>query len=280
MRAILFSGLLILAATQVASADEHDGETNRSRLRFGVLAGVNFSDTTGRACTFSCDDVLPGVNLEATFKTKDQLSIGGFVLYPLHRAYALRLEARLTMKGAKSTHSAPAVMFDDSTPTDVFVQYTLEHTLRYAHLPVLIQRDIVYDGVFKPHLLAGIGLGYQWSTTGPGTGTAFNEAGRPQATMTGESELSDVSKRFDISVIAGVGTTFPLWRGELEVGVRYEMSILSAIDGTFDTMFETSEPLYLVGATEPLPDVQLDSAPIIAERMRHRVLSVLVGYRL
>ena len=70
-----------------------------------------------------------------------------------------------------------------------------------------------------------------------------------------------------------------LARGALEIGVRYELSVLSSLDGSFSNQLDSSRPMYQPIAGSPDPSVELTSADFVAEGMRNSILSVIAGYR-
>lgn len=292
---LVFSRPLLVAAIAIglcssASADDALGDgTAERRWRAGVLLGVNISNAFGEECTLDCDLDLSMLGIEgfdpaATLRTSDHFTVGGFLTWRLNERYGLRFEARLSQKGVKAQHAAPTVLFDQVDGMDVprfaLISYTLEHKLRYMQVPIMVQMDIPYDNRFKPHVMAGLGFGYLWTADSTGEGNlvdaeSFNTIG----TVTGEGDTSDAASAFDLSVMLGADMVFPLSRGALEIGVRYELSVLSSLDGSFSNQLESSRPMYQPIAGSPDPSVELTSADFVAEGMRNSILSVIAGYR-
>lgn len=286
MRKLFFAGFtaaMLMAVHAPAGADvpstNPSGERSRqSRVHVGVLGGLDITRSLGRECTVSCE--FTDFDPEAILQTGEKLAGGVFLTYALDPRYRLRVEARFTVKGVKATHIGAATVFlDDGTSADAVLFYTLNHSMRYIQVPILVQRELRYDGVLRPHILAGLAAGYLISARASGTGTLMDEFNRELGEVTGAAEYGDAAKKLDVSAIAGVGLSFPMPRGALELGVRYEFSLLSALDGLFLTTLEGDPTLYQPGATAPDPALQVDSAPLTAESMRHHMVTLSVGYQ-
>jgi hypothetical protein len=269
---------VLMAAHSPAGADPSDTRATPSRVRVGVIAGINITKSLGRECTVSC--AFTEFDPEATLQTGEKLAGGVFLTYALDPRYRLRVEARFTVKGVKAVHLGGGTVFlDDGTSADAVLVYTLNHSMRYIQVPILAQRDFHYDGVIRPHILAGLALGYLVSAHAEGTGTLLDEFNRQLGEVEGEAEYGDAAKKLDVSAIAGVGISFPMPRGSIEFGMRYEISLLSALDGLFLTSLEGDPEFYQPGTTQPDPAALVDSAPLTAESMRHHMVTLTVGYQ-
>ena len=279
--------LTFLAAALLAPAAHADD--GKRRVHAGLLVGINISDAFGDECTLDCDlDLSPlgfeGFDPAATLRTSDHVTLGAFLTLQLRGRWGLRVEGRLSIKGVKAQHGAPVMLFDNVDGMDVprpgFINYTLEHDMRYLQVPVLVQMDIPYDGRFQPHLTAGVGLGYLWTAESTGDGDIFDAMTFSDiGDVTGDGDTSDAAGAFDMSVIVGADMVFPLARGSLEVGVRYELSVLNSLDGAFANELVGSRTLYQPVAASPDPAVELSSGEFVAEGLRNSILSVMAGYR-
>ena len=289
VRSLCFHLLLALALPSVAVADDPRHADSERRWNAGVLLGANISNAFGDECTLDCDlDLAPlgieGFDPVATLRTSDHLTYGAFLTYRLRERYGLRVEARLSTKGVKAQHAAPVLLFDTVDGMDVprfaIISYTLEHDMRYLQVPVMVQMEIPYDDRFKPHVMAGLGVGYLWAADSSGEGNIVDaESFSTIGTITGEGETSDIAGALDLSVIVGADMVFPLARGSLELGVRYELSVLSGLDGSFSNQFESSRTMYQPVADSPDPSVELTSGEFVADSLRNSILTVMAGYR-
>lgn len=266
-----------------------DDSRSQRRLHGGLLLGVNISNSFGDQCTLDCDLDLSMLGFEgfdpsATLRTSDHLTLGGFLTYQLRPRFGLRVEARLSTKGVKAEHIAPALLFDEVDGMDVprfaLINYTVEHNLRYVQVPIMVQMDIPYDNRFKPHIMAGLSLGYLWTADASGEGNIIDaETFSTIGTLTGEGNTTDAASAFDVGVIIGADMVFPIARGAIELGVRYELSVLRSIDGSFTNEFESSRTMYQPIAASPVPSLELTSSDFVADGLRNSILSVMLGYR-
>lgn len=266
-----------------------DGLHSERRLHGGLLLGVNISNSLGDQCTLDCDldpsmFGFEGFDPSATLRTSDHVTVGGFLTYQLGARYGLRVEARLSTKGVKAEHVAPVLLFDEidgmNVPRFALINYTLEHKLRYVQVPIMVQRDIPYDNRFKPHVMAGVSFGYLWSASADGDGNLVDaESFSTIGTVTGEGDTSDAARAFDVSVVVGADMVFPVARGAIELGVRFEQSVLRSVDGSFSNELSSSRTMYQPIAASPTPSLELTSSDFVAEGMRNSILSAMVGYR-
>ena len=287
MRTLSLACLFLLALSTTSRADDSSSQEPR-KWRAGLLLGINMSGAFGTECVVDCDIDLSGFgdtdfSPEGSFRTSDHLSFAGFFSYEVRPRWSVRLEARFTTKGAKVQHTAPALRFEDvggmDVPRFVALPYTLEHRLHYLQVPVLAQMDIPYDDRFRPHVLAGVGIGYLISSSSSGEGSIVDaETFDNLGTVMGEGDQQDAAKGLDLSVIVGAGMVFPLGRGGLELGVRYELGVLSSLDGTFTNQLTSSRTIYQPFASEPTEDLELTEAPFAAVGTRHSIVSVIAGY--
>lgn len=288
MRALSL-GFTLLALTALPLSAHADDRRDERRWQAGVLLGVNVSNAFGDECTLDCELDLSPLGIDdfdpaATLRTSDHLTFGGFLTYQVRPRYGLRVEARLSTKGVKAQHTAPVLLFDEVDGMDVprfaLISYTLEHNMRYVQVPIMVQMDIPYDDRFKPHVMAGVSLGYLWSADSSGDGNIVDaESFSTIGTLTGEGDTGDAASAFDLGIVIGADMVFPVARGAIELGIRYELSVLSSLDGSFGNDFDSSRPMYQPIAASPEPSLELTSGEFVADGIRNSILSVMAGYR-
>ena len=234
------------ASAQTARASEGIVHESESRLRGGLLLGAHFANFDG-----SERQRLVAAAPDFDIEMRERLTVGGFLAVSIRPSWSLRIEALVTMKGARTSDTVPFSANDPRDPlctsdppdpgctvTQFAAQYSLDHILRYLEVPIMAQYDIHYDGAIKPHLFAGPALRFLWATAIDGDGQIVDAMGLATGTLTASSNLDDVSETFDLGLVAGVGIEFPVRRGSLVLTARYEVGLLRAVDGEFTLLLD------------------------------------------
>lgn len=276
-----------VAASPVASDDEGAGSAASDslleprRIRFGLLVGANFADFGGSQRQ-TLELTLP----DADQKARERLSAGFFLALALTPKWTVKGEVMLAMKGAQATDLLPFAgpdlgdsrcmstpPADDCPQVASGAQYSLEYKLLYVEVPLLVQYEVVYDGVIRPHLFAGPSLRFLAATSVDAEGQVGPiDSNNPAltATLTGSGDIDDITEGFGVAAVAGAGVAFPLTRGELFFGVRYELGLFTAVDGSYNVVIDSS--------SEAAGRLPLTFVPISTSSLRHRGLTLHAGY--
>jgi hypothetical protein len=254
----LVAGALGSFAPRAARAQEAATAEPR-RLSGGLLLGANFSDYGGSEDV----EVALGTAMfgaETELATGDKFAAGGFVSYAWNRLWSLRIDALLSMKGARATGALELEGAPQAIP------FAVHHTMRYVQVPVMVQRIIPYDGHIVPRVYAGPSIGVMLSSRVEGE-TVVADAMGDVSTISAESAIEDVSGRVDLGAMIGAGIGFPAWRGRLLVEARYEMFVTKAVDGRY---------------TIPIGEALAPGVEVFmnARSLRNRGVSLLIGFEL
>jgi hypothetical protein len=254
----LVAGALASLAPRAARAQEAAAAEPR-RLSGGLLLGANFSSYGGsEGLEVTLGEVMFGAETELA--TSDNVAAGGFLSYAWNPRWSLRIDALLSIKGAR------AAGFLELEGAEQAIPFTVRHTMRYIQVPLVLQRIIPYDGNIVPRVYAGPSVGVMLSSRAKGE-TVVADAMDNVSTVSAESDIEDVSGRVDLGAMIGAGIGFPAWRGRLLVEARYEMSVTRAVDGRYT--------IPIGEALAPGVEVAMN-----ARSLRNRGLSLLVGFEL
>ena len=155
------------------------------------------------------------------------LVVGGSLCYNITEIFAIQPELLFTMKGAKETIEGE----------DGYLK------LSYIEIPLLLKVNLPTEGKIDPMLYAGPGFGILMSS---------------KISNGGEVDMKDMTKSFDIGIIAGAGIAYQLEKGAITVEGRYEVG-MTTIDNLDDAA---------------LDDLDLTDQPDI----KNSVISFMVGY--
>jgi hypothetical protein len=223
------------------------------------LLGANFSDFGGSEdleVAIGAASFGAGTNLG----TSEKFAAGGFVSYAWNTCWSLRAEALLSTRGARASGN---LLIEGAAQA---IPFSVQHTLRYVQVPLLLQRNIAYDGRIVPRLYAGPSIAVMLTSRAEGE-TVVADAMDNISTVTAGSDIEDVSGRIDVGAMIGAGIGFPAWRGRLLVEARYEMFVTRAVHGRYS--------LPIGEYFGPGVEVSMN-----ARSLRNRGLSLLIGFEL
>lgn len=259
------------AAAPDGSVEKPAERPTVQRFRFGLLFGAHFADFGGTERQLILEE-LP----DYSFETRERLALGGFLAIALTESWGLRVEGLFATKGGRATDAIPFMAADprcagtpELCPEQLFAaQYSLDHVLRYIEVPILVEYHIPYDGAIRPHLFAGPALRFLYDTDLDIEGDIVDGAGMATADLNATGDLEDVSEGFDLAAVIGAGVELPLRWGSLVLAIRYELGLLSAVDGD----------IRLLTDIEGEPSLPVTFVPVEADRIRNRGFSLLAGY--
>lgn len=167
---------------------------NAARLYWGITGGINIS---------SIYSDIPNVIENGTIRrypSRQRMAIGGLFGISLGDHLSFQVEPMYLEKGGELVGDI-----------DLFVKYsTLE-------IPLLFK--LSFGKKLQPHIFMGpscaIVLDSEW---------IFTLGGRRIGV-----DSKNVSRLFDLGVVAGAGISFPLWKGSVFLNCRYNLGLLNLV---------------------------------------------------
>ena len=190
---VVFHPKLLFGRREASYAQADIQTSSAPGARFGIKAGVNFSD-------------VAGAESDKNIKGLTGLNAGLMADLPFSDRLSFHPELLFSQKGAKSTQADPSG-----------ASFTERERVSYLDLPLLLR--LKANGFF---LEAGPQLSYLVAQK-----SDFTEYAPSMGTYSYSSTDTDGTRRLDLGYVAGVGYQLP--QG-LEVGVRYNGGISDLSD--------------------------------------------------
>ncbi len=163
--------------------------------RIGILGGVNFADFGGDTTQM----------FDARFG-----SLSGITLVkPLSRSLSLEVNGLFSMKGATLEEELGVVTFKNS----------------YIEAPILLRYEFPTTGTVKPHLAAGVSVGYQISCSVSGSGGGISTS-LDCDDLENDPDLGfGRFNRFEAAGVIGGGIDFISATRTFTLGARYSLGL-------------------------------------------------------
>lgn len=210
MKKILLTAAVVFALGTAAQAQD---------MRFGVKAGVNFSN-------FGGDEV-------GDSSARTGFHVGAVAEFPLSENFSIQPEVLFSQQGSQNEFNEVYTIGG----VEVRDSYEVKQTLNYINVPIAAQYEI-FDG-FTLH--AGPQIGFLISANGKVEGTTTG-GGMSQSIDT-ETDNKDAFETVDFSAFGGVGYELPMG---LFFQARYNAGISSVIKNSEGT---DSEDIKTTGNT-------------------------------
>jgi hypothetical protein len=170
------------------SVSAQNNSTTKSKIRIGVLGGINLADIKSNSNQDKKTNIAPAFGLTAEF--------------PIVHGLSVKLEPMYLNKGAK--------LMEGEDPME---EPEAELKLTYLDLPILLKYSFLER--ISPYLIAGMEIGYQLNTKldvmFPGLETTV--------------DMADVTENFEFGVSLGGGLDIPLNSLNLFFDCKYTIGL-------------------------------------------------------